>query len=278
MLGPACRRTLVALTAVGLAATGAPTAIGGNDQAGLPTNVLRLNFNTADYSGTQPKFPNVGAAQLAISVATADGGSIRKAKARVKHRINKAIRTPRHDPTADAPRAVVRVVDRQGADDLNPGTGRFTFGADFVLAPVSETHTAASTDNGNNLVQRGLFNQVSQYKIQLDGTVVSCRIKGSAGIALVTSSMQIATGRWYRVRCERDENLVTLSVTRWRPNGTPVTASSVVSVRTGDLSPAVSTVPLSIGGKLNNAGEVLLNTDQFNGRIDNVLLRTLPPR
>lgn len=274
-----CRRALVALTAASLSAAVTTTAVGTEDAAGraaaaAPTTVLRLTFDAADYTGEVPRFPNSGDSRLAVTMSALDGGRLAQGRARVSPRTNKAVRTPRHDAGVEAPRAVIRVVDRRGADDLDPGGGRLVFGADFSLDRDSEAHDDGSTDNGNNLVQRGLFNQVSQYKIQVDGAVVSCRIKGRAGTALIASTVHIVPERWYRARCQRQASLVTLALTWWKADGTPVRSLSAVSTRTGRLSPASPNVPFSIGGKLNNTGEVLADADQFNGRIDNVVLRT----
>jgi hypothetical protein len=281
-VGIVCRRALVASAALALAASTVVAA--GSADAGpgsgsgiakaAPAAALRLNFDGTDFSGSAPVIPNLGSATLDVAVVTMSGGQIAPGQPRVRPAVNKAIRTPAHDASPAAPRAVVRVVDGQGADDLDPGKGAFVFGADFALDAVSESHHNGSLDNGNNLVQRGLFNNVSQYKIQVDGTAITCRVKGRAGVALVTSPMPIAAGRWYRVRCERDANRVTLSVTRWQ-SGRPVTVVTTATARTGLLTPAASTVPLSVGGKLSATGALVPATDQFNGRVDNVILRHL---
>jgi hypothetical protein len=235
-----------------------------------PDRVLHLMFND-DLSAKSPHFANTGTANLQSSLATRSGGTIRPAAGRVAPRTNSAIRTPAFDARVDGPRAVVKVVDPGGADDLDPGTGGFTFGADFTLNARSEK--AGSGDNGNNLIQRGLFGNVSQYKIQIDHERVTCRIKGSSGVVEVTSPVTITAGRWYRAWCSRSGSSVTIAVTRWSESGAAITSSSSSSGATGRLTPASQRVPLSIGGKLTADGAVLDSSDQFNGRIDNAILQ-----
>ncbi|HXH57210.1 LamG domain-containing protein, partial [Iamia sp.] len=152
--------------------------------------------------------------------------------------------------------------------------GRFEFGADVVLDATSESGAVGSTDNGDNLVQRGLFDDLSQYKLQLDARRPSCRVKGSVGAVFVTASMSVQPGRWYRVRCVRDGSTVSIAVTTWADDGTPTVVTRSATGPTGDMAPSRPTVPLSIGGKLSASGESVTSTDQLNGVVDNVVLRT----
>jgi hypothetical protein len=233
--------------------------------------VLSMTFNDVVFKGTSTRFINAGTATLSISVASLSGGTIRERTGRLSPATNKAVRMPGFNPDATGPRAVIRVVDRTGPDNLNPGTGAFIFGADFMRDATSES--AGSSDNGDNLIQRGLFGGASQYKIQIDHGEVSCRIKGTQGIVDVISPVAISAGRWYRVRCSRSGTTVSLAVSRWTAAGVSVTTNTSSTGPTGSLTPPTSTVPLSIGGKLRANGSVLETTDQFNGRIDNTILQ-----
>jgi hypothetical protein len=123
-------------------------------------------------------------------VAARHGGTLGEGAGRDGAGSNRAVRFPAHSAATDAPRAVVRVVP-EGPDALDPGTGRFESGADVVLDATSESGAVGSTDNGDNLVQRGLFDDLSQYKVQLDARRPSCRVKGSAGTVFVTASMSV---------------------------------------------------------------------------------------
>jgi hypothetical protein len=150
-------------------------------------------------------------------------------------------------------------------DPLSPGDADFELGADFAL---DATNQGVSADNGNNLVQRGFFNQVAQYKLQVDGGHVSCRVRGAAGAATVKSRLAVTAGRWYSASCARVGSTVTLRV-QTKDGSTSATTS--VSQATGSVQMASATVPLTIGGKVTASGHLVVdNSDQFNGRVDNV--------
>lgn len=234
---------------------------------------LRLLFEQRPPpSGEYRHFVNSGSRRLRTSVASLDSGFLTDAPSRRGSRGQRALKTPGHKAGPDAPRAIIRVRDLRGADALNPAGKDFTFGADFRLNKVSAHSFASSTDNGDNLIQRGLYDQSTQYKVQLDHRVAWCRVKGSRGAVEVASPVTIHSGRWYRVRCARDGATVRISVTSWRDG----TSHQVVRSRAGtigDLTPRKRSTPLSVGGKLTSGGNVVNNADQFNGRIDNVMLR-----
>lgn len=181
-----------------------------------------------------------------------------------------AARFPRHSPSATAPAAVVRIRNAGPADGLDPGTGRFTFAADVKLDTL--TATAGSADDGDNVVQRGLYGDVSQYKIQVDHGRPMCRIKGRSGTVEVRSPVVVQPWRWYRLTCVRDGGRVTLSVTSWASDGTPTTTSTARDGATGSMRPASSGVPLSVGGKLSASGGIVASADQLSGLVDNVRL------
>ena len=90
----------------------------------------------------------------------------------------------------------------RGLDDLlSPGGRDFAFGADVALDDVT---TGTAPDNGDNLVQRGLYQSSSQYKIQVDDGRVSCRVAGVSGEIVVYAPGRLHPGDWYRIRCQRD--------------------------------------------------------------------------
>lgn len=238
------------------------------------TDLIRLSFDEAPPAGgTYTSFTNRGSAAVAISVASRHGGTLGAGAGRDGAGGNGAVRFPAHSAATDAPRAVIRVVP-EGQEVLDPGAGRFEFGADVVLDATSESGAVDSTDNGDNLVQRGLFDDVSQYKVQLDARRPSCRVKGTAGAVFVTAPVTAEPGRWYRVRCVRDGSTVSIAVTTWADDGTPTVVSRSATGPTGDMAPSRPTVPLSVGGKLSAHGEPVTSTDQLNGLVDNVILRT----
>jgi hypothetical protein len=141
-----------------------------------------------------------------------------------------------------------------------------------VLDTVSEDSGPGGRDNGDNLVQRGLFDQRAQYKVQLDHRIPSCRVKGSLGAVSVSSSVRrVRPGVWYRVRCVRAGNRLSIVLTAWSSSGRTKTRDSKTGP-IGSVAPRPR-VPISIGGKLAQRGVIDDASDQFNGRIDNVVVR-----
>jgi hypothetical protein len=245
---------------------------GGGLAAKALVRPLALRIQQAAPPAGYSTFANSGSAALGITVVRDDGGALTDGNPRVHPVRDRAIRYPRHTSEVNAPHAVVQVVDRRGDDDLNPGSRAFRFGADFVLDKVSEDAGAGGRDNGDNLLQRGLFGQRAQYKVQLDHRVPSCRVKGSLGAVSVSSSVRrVRPGVWYRVRCVRVGSQLSIVLTAWSSSGQAKTRDSATGP-IGAVSPRPS-VPVSIGGKLAKRGVIDDASDQFNGRIDNVTVR-----
>ncbi|MBA2445974.1 MAG: hypothetical protein H0V49_11685 [Nocardioidaceae bacterium] len=245
----------------------------GTDQIRLGTRQVELLVTKAPpRNGKYRTFTNTGSGSVRVSVATLNGGALTAGNER-DGRPGYSIRTPRFNPSTDAPRAAVKITNATATDVLNPRSADFKFGADFVVDDPSWRTASGSTDNGDNLVQRGLYGDASQYKLQVDRDVATCRIKGDLGTVEVSSEVNIQSGRWYRVRCRRLSRSVTISVTSWRTNGTRHTDTDTRNGRTGDMTPNRPSWPFSVGGKLRAGGKVHPSTDQFNGRIDNVFLK-----
>lgn len=200
---------------------------------------------------------NSGSAPVTVEEVTANGGQVNAVSDPSGGR---AIRLPGHESTGYAPRAVLTVTQQDNA--LSPGTASFRFGADFTLDAESQ---GSASDNGNNLLQRGLWDAPMQYKVQVDGGRPSCRVKGSRGAVDVVSPRRVEPGTWYRVMCGRSATTVTLTVVRLADDATWTYSDSgpIGSLR----APAAQ--PLSIGGKVDASGRIVAASDQFNGRVDN---------
>lgn len=211
---------------------------------------------------------NMGALPVTVDVARLDGGT-----ARVDRDLagDAAVRLPAYRKGSTMPRAVVRVRHRANAEDpLAPGKRAFTFGASFNLDRVSR---GSSVDNGNNIMQRGMWADAAQYKLQVDSDRVSCRVMGSAGAVSVKSSVPVQPGRWYDVECARSGSSVALSVTEHLSGGKTRTSTSIGRGAIGTLLWQKASTPLSIGGKLAANGQVVkASTDQFNGVISDPVL------
>lgn len=205
---------------------------------------------------------NEGTANTRVVKVSANGGDILSAKAEFGEN---AIRLPFYSPELNAARAMIVVTEVSG-DSLNPLEGDFKFGADFSLDPTS---SGSSRDNGDNLIQRGLYEDPSQFKLELDARRPTCRVKGSKGEVVVRSSVPVDPAAWYRVYCERRGDQITLGLLKL--------ADEVDWIRqtkegvTGALDFADS-IPISIGGKVDASGRPSPSADQFNGLIDQVVV------
>jgi hypothetical protein len=229
---------------------------GSSARAATSGRELHLGFERADVAS------NDGASSLSTRIRTRNGGSVEVVPG---SKSGSAGSFPSFR-ASDPPQAVITAVDEQGVDDLLPGSRTFRFGADFYLFSRSQ---GSSSDNGNNLIQRGLFDADMQYKLQVDGNRPSCRVKGDAGAVTVSSTRRVPTGVWHRATCTRTGNEVLLRVVRLS-DGTRWTYRA--TGQTGTLDTARS-VPLAVGGKVDSRGDIEAESaDQFNGRIDNAFL------
>ena len=234
---------------------------------------LALRFDEAAARAGYTTFLNSGTAALNVSVIAENGGQLTLGRPRLASSGDHAVRYPAYSSAADAPHAVIQIRDRSGTDDLNPGTREIVFGADFRLNRVSEDDPPGGRDNGDNVLQRGLYDQQSQYKVQVDHRIAMCRVKGSAGVLTVASSgSPVEPGVWYRVRCRRSGETLAIRLTTWQ-DGVATSVLDTVTGPTGDVSPARRSVPVSVGGKLAKADLIANTTDQFNGRVDNVVIK-----
>ncbi|GAA4880113.1 hypothetical protein GCM10025788_19220 [Serinicoccus chungangensis] len=181
-----------------------------------------------------------------------------------------AVRLPAPASGWSAPRAIMRVRHQaQSGDPLAPGSRDFSFGATFKK---DQRSSGTTTDNGDNLIQRGLASDPAQYKIEVDGGRVACRVAGDAGAVTVRSTVPVYWHRWYSAECVRDGSTVTLRVTEHLSGGDRVT-SSRSSGSIGSLRWSKTRTPLSVGGKLAADGSVIRSaTDQFNGVISDPFL------
>lgn len=235
---------------------------------------LDLDFEgrAASLGAIIPSATNVGTHEVRTSVSTAAGGRIRL---EVGSEGGHALRFPAFNGEGDTPSSAL-LVHALGAEDfLSPRRRDFGFGADFWL---DEESSGTLTDNGDNLIQRGLFEDLAQYKLQIDAGVPSCRVAGRRGEAFVRADGPVAREEWHRVECRREGDQVTMTLAvrtdgGWGPVRSWETTASLGGVRMPDRA-----VPLSIGSKVNTAGDIVTSsTDQFNGVIDNVHFTILGP-
>jgi Laminin G domain len=220
---------------------------------------LRATGTTGTIVTGADQFEVGGDTTVAIAVAKLSGADLRVV-AGPDSAQPRAVQFPSYVSSGTYPRAVLRLSPRTGAA-LSPGSSDFEYGAVFRLDASS---SGRSIDNGNNLLQRGLYSGPAQFKLQVDGGYPSCSVRGSSGRVYVKSGTKVAADKWYRATCSRIGSRVTVSVT---PYGGAATTSRSVTGSSGTLTFG-SSVPASIGGKLTSTGAVVSSsTDQFNGAI-----------
>jgi hypothetical protein len=179
-----------------------------------------------------------------------------------------ALRFPPHSAETQAPRLVLVISPAGATDLLNPQGNDFSFGADLRLNDVS---SGKGEDNGDNVLQRGLFSDATQYKLQVDKRVPSCTVKSGAARLIVKFDQGLDEG-WFRVRCDYEAGSLTLSVSKILTDRVEDLGDKTESMSIGSLGFSAST-PATIGGKIGSNGELVLSeSDQFNGELDNVFV------
>lgn len=214
-----------------------------------------------DYDSLADGSPptNTGSLDATVKVSTAGGGAI---QAGPDSDGAASGDYPAWDGTSPFQRAAVTVLSNQGGDPLSPGTRDFEFGASFTLDTKS---TGGHQDNGDNLMQRGLYADKGQYKLQVDGGKVSCRVKGSSHAQILRSSTSVKRNAWYSTSCARDDGKLVLKMTR--PDGSVETKS--VRFTAGNVVMKSPSIRLAVGAKVEASGAVMAGgADQFNGLID----------
>jgi hypothetical protein len=232
---------------------------------------LHLTFEdgAAEVGAVVPGAANAGAAEVETTVETIGGGRVLRAEGRSG---GFAIRFPQFTREPQPGAAVLKVVASE-AGTFDPGKRAFRFGADFVLDAESG---GTEIDDGDNLIQRGLFGDAAQFKIQVDRRVPSCRIQGSAGEVFVKAEREVEPEAWHRVVCERRDDVVHLTVGRFDDDGRLTKRRWTSRGKIGTIDLGAEDSYLSVGGKLGTTGTVVQSsTDQFNGVVDEVFFELI---
>lgn len=253
---------LVSLAAVGsgVLLTPAQAVLSGS----MTVTVGAAPGTTAQWAG---QFDIGGDSAADISIEQVDGGRAVTVPG-PSMALPSAIQFPSYSDSATYPRAAIGLTPTVG-QALSPGSSDFEYGAVFRL---DETSSGDTLDNGDNLFQRGLHGEGSQFKLQIDHRYPSCVVSGSAGRALVRSQVKVTPDEWYRVTCTRIGSEVTVAVTSY---GSGDIESTSTIGGTGTLTFDASR-PASIGGKLSPSGSIAANaSDQFNGAVAKVWIKGL---
>lgn len=233
------------------------------------TVVLELPGDASPGSALSTAPIQTGSARVDVEVIARDGGEVVVTKGRDDELV---LDFPDYEEANDAPpRAVVRVTPpAQGPDPLAPGDADFTFGAQFRVDAESK---GTQVDNGDNLIQRGLASDPSQYKLELDGDRPACRVRGSDGDVQVKLDKRALPGSWYAVTCSRTGELVQITLTEYGLYDRAEEFSTEQEGATGTLTWPKAQTPMSVGGKVAATGDMIRSaTDQFNGLVSKPFL------
>ncbi len=258
--------------AAGVAAVATVVVTAGPVVAKPSTDQALLLFDDVPKGAPITSPFNAGTARVTSTTVTLGGGQVIARRARALH--SRVAEFPAYDGLEDGARAVISVRAKGKVDGLEPGRRPFVLGADVQL---DEVNVGTAEDNGNNVLQRGRFNNATQFKLQVDHGRFGCRVKGSDGVLVAESKVTLKPTKWYRARCTREfveggERLV-LKV-RQRKHADhwgPVHRATSDVGAAGELS-FRRKITVSVGGKLGPRGSIAADTDQFNGRLDNVFL------
>jgi len=120
---------------------------------------------------------------------------------------------------------------------------------------------AEQTSGGENIVQKGVWNSSSMYKLQVDGVAghPSCVLRGVGArrTYIAVSSVTVADGRWHWVMCDRQGATLRILV-----DGVPTGQRAVPAA----LS-ITNSAPLRVAGK-----NLSQSNDQYHGALDNVFV------
>lgn len=204
-----------------------------------------------------------GPGEPEIELVSANGGQVRTERG---YDGGLVLAFPAHQASRRPPIAILALSSRDW-DWLQPRDDQLTFGADLTVDAVSD---GTARDNGDNVIQRGLFGAAAQFKLQVDHRRPSCLVRGDAGMVLAKSSVTLEPGSWYRVTCRRAGEEVEVMVSRLGHEG-PV--DTEVDRDRGEIGSVTfpSDTFLSIGGKLGpHGGPVLDAVDQYDGSLSQV--------
>jgi hypothetical protein len=201
-----------------------------------------------------------------VSVADDEGGQVRVVDG-PSSSLPRAWQFPTYQADGAYPRAAVGLSPTDG-DAFSPGGSDFSYGSVFRLDAAS---SGRSSDNGDNIFQRGRYSEPAMFKLQVDHGYPSCMVKGSTGRASVKSSVKVDPDAWYAATCSRVGSTLTIAVTAYG-------GDTVTDRADGDAGSVTfpDSLPASIGGKLNSSSLALANgSDQLNGAVAQVSISRL---
>jgi hypothetical protein len=226
----------------------APAAVAPAVAAPGPMTVARYSFDAG--VGAAGRIAEDSGRGPALTVRTADSGRVTFTGATADKDVSFPAACAR--TAATCPRALL-----EGADDadLDPGTRLFRWGASVRL-------TQAQVTGSSNIVQKGVVDTESQWKMQLGAKRgrAHCGVvgQGSARVYLVRSSVGVADDKWHDIMCQRSGSSLSVYVDGQARGRIAIPATlSIANNR-----------PLRIGGPNFHT-----KTDMYHGMLDDVYAR-----
>ncbi|MBR7744438.1 hypothetical protein KC207_14175 [Phycicoccus sp. BSK3Z-2] len=268
------RTVTAALVAAGLVVAGVVLV---RPAAGAePGLVLDVDFADAPAGRIlhEPSLGGSAAGSLRAVVVTQD------ARAYTAHspaaEDEQALRLPEYEVLdgTRTPLAVLGIRPTGGSDPLAVGERSFRWQADFRQDPDIGDDPA----DGDNLLQRGLYDDRSQWKLSVDKHVVGCYLKTADGRRSGVETRLHDIDSWHRATCERTvtgEGTAVLSLTLgvWDGEDFQETFSGEAPENAFGAVEFDPDALVSVGGKLNPDGSLSGSPDQFNGWVDGIALR-----
>jgi hypothetical protein len=251
-LKPAVTTTATTGTAATTTTPAAPTAAATITPAAPaapgPVTVARYSFDGG--AGATGRIAENSGRGSALTVRAANGGRVTFTGTTADKVASFPARCA--TTTTTCPRALLEGTDDA---DLDPGTRLFRWGASVRL-------TKAQVTGSSNVVQKGVVDTESQWKMQIGARQgkAQCAVvgQGSAQVYLIRSSVGVADDKWHDIMCQRSGSTLAVYVDgQARGRVTVPAALSIANAR-----------PLRIGGPNFNT-----KSDMYHGLLDDVYAR-----
>jgi hypothetical protein len=213
-----------------------------------PVTVARYSFDQG--VGATGRIAENSSRGSALTVRAANGGRVTVVGATA----DKAVSFPARcaTTTTSCPRALLEGTDDP---DLDPGTRLFRWGASVRL-------TKAQVTGSSNVVQKGVVDTESQWKMQIGARQgkAQCSVvgQGAAQVYLIRSTVSVADDKWHDIMCQRSGTSLAVYVDGQARGRVTVPATlSIANARA-----------LRIGGPNFNT-----RSDMYHGQLDDVYAR-----
>lgn len=220
----------------------------------------------ATREGVDPK--QLGSADVSVGLASSEGGELEPTKGPEGQ---PAFSFPPYRGAGRYPNAVIVVRNTTPEDQLSPLDRNFSYGATFRM---DEKSLGRLSDNGNNLVQRGLYSDPVQFKLEADvDQRPGCTVRANGREARIVAVERVEPGTWYHVACQKRPGALTVVLMTFEDGSWSPPTGRVDDTDVGALDFPNPATPVSVGGKVDDDGAVVTSeADQFNGDIADAFL------